>query len=328
MDDALTVPLSLDELRVVEAAFGTVLPLRFDDAPDVWNSLLDPDGKGWLLRHQVQIPGLSGWLGLRLPFDETSGVLLHTSRQQVALSDLDRAVPVHGLLWLMGGTGAPAPYQLQLLRFARQNLYQQLVGLLAGGASVEEAEAASRYAMSFTHAAWVEGGGRLAGTAAHLVQLVSVHGSDGVVWGTMARWLAVAHEHRPVLPVRLRAFVTRFDEHRAVETGFLNQVEVRLSAAAHTVMDGVRTNIQTDYQHDGEVLASIDRRWSSGDTVTLVVNLSNPIAFQVSEGDAMAQELLLLELARLVASWSRQVGRPVALHEMQRVLVAQRIGVG
>ena len=59
VDERTTIELGLDELRVVEAELGRV-PLRFDDPPSVYRSLLEGEHEGWLIREEVRAPGLRG----------------------------------------------------------------------------------------------------------------------------------------------------------------------------------------------------------------------------------------------------------------------------
>ncbi|MBX2802945.1 MAG: hypothetical protein KTR31_35005, partial [Myxococcales bacterium] len=94
-----TFALTRDELAVVQPdpAAGGGPQLRYDDAPEVWRSLSEAE-QGWLVRDEVQQSGLRGWLGLRCPHDGTAGILLRTTGQLIALSDIDHSVPCHGLL--------------------------------------------------------------------------------------------------------------------------------------------------------------------------------------------------------------------------------------
>ena len=59
------------------------MALIVDDSPDVWRSLSKTSDEGWLLRVEIQEARLQGWLGLRQPYDPTSGILLRTTGQLI-----------------------------------------------------------------------------------------------------------------------------------------------------------------------------------------------------------------------------------------------------
>lgn len=123
--DAQTVLVSYDQLTLLEA-HGHRARLRFDDAPDVWRSLSDPNDPRWLIRQEVRAPGLRGWIGLRTPFDGSSGVLVQSVGSLVALPQEPHQAPCHGLLWLSGGFHTLNPAQAELLALSRKQLYQRL----------------------------------------------------------------------------------------------------------------------------------------------------------------------------------------------------------
>lgn len=121
------VQLYLDELRVIERTGA--IPVRYDDPPEVWNSLADPGSTGWLARREVQIYGIHGWLGLRLPYDPTAGVFMQAEGVRIALPDVDRRLPCHGLLRNLGGATQVTDTQRQQLLLERDRLYSYLVDL-------------------------------------------------------------------------------------------------------------------------------------------------------------------------------------------------------
>jgi len=123
--DDQTVLLSYDELRLLSAR-GYQPRLRFDDAPEVWRSLADADDPRWLIRQEVRAPGLRGWIGLRTPFDGSSGILVQSVGSLIAIPQEAQQAPCHGLLWLSGGHSALNSAQLELLTLARKQLYQRL----------------------------------------------------------------------------------------------------------------------------------------------------------------------------------------------------------
>jgi len=136
--------LSLDELSVLQSCCE--IPVRFDDPPSLWDSLADRGASGWLVRTEVTVPGMRGWLGLRNPFDATSGVFLQADGIRVAVPDVDARVPCHGLLRKLGSYSEVSSSQMQLLRLARERLYRE-VGDLADDRSIDPAlrETARQY---------------------------------------------------------------------------------------------------------------------------------------------------------------------------------------
>ncbi|MFT5681127.1 MAG: hypothetical protein ACI8RZ_002033 [Myxococcota bacterium] len=140
VDDS-TALLTYDQVSILSER-GVPLRPRLDDRPELWASLEDPDDAGWLIRQEVRIPGLKGWLGLRAPFDGTSGILIQSLGAMVAMPSGEAAAPCHGLLWLSGGASQPTEVQLELIRLARKQLYQQLaeqVGLTSEMQSATDA---------------------------------------------------------------------------------------------------------------------------------------------------------------------------------------------
>ena len=140
-----------DEVAILEGEGQ--LPLRFDDPPGLWDTLADPAAPGWLVRTEVDIPGLRGWLGLRDPFDDTTGVFLQSEGVRIALPDVDAQVPCHGLLRTLGGHVELSRTQNHLLALARTQLYREVEGMAADGELGEGPRSvAGRY-----HAAFVQG---------------------------------------------------------------------------------------------------------------------------------------------------------------------------
>jgi hypothetical protein len=320
-----TVLVSRDELAALEG-FAGPLPLRFDDAPEVWRSLVSDDESGWLVRHEVSVPGLQGWLGLRLPFDQTSGVLLQGTGAVVALPELDRALPCHGLLWQTGGRTTPTQQQLDLLTLARQQLYQDLSGLLHDTSRPGAAESARRYASRFARVMVDEAGGRLGGTAADIARQIQVSWPDGREWGTLAAWFAAPASARPRLPDLgpgpLRDRTTVPAPNPAGTEAATADMAIRLARALGWPVGKVQ--LQTSFD-GGTDPVRVDARWSSPTDIMLMLDLDAPLATWAIEGRRGPTEMILLEGARRIAEWTATKGRPVDLLDLQRVLVAQRL---
>lgn len=334
LDEEHTALLSLDELHVLEDALEERPRLRFDDAPHVWEALADADPSHWLVRTEVRIPGLRGWLGLRLPFDQTSGVFIQGSHSLTALTDLDRHVPVHGLLWPTGSVSRPTRQQRELLELARQQLYQDLATLVGESLDDDRAAAVRRYALAYTAAAWRQHGGALLGTAALLADRVSVLADDGAEWGSLRRVLEASPEERPAAVVRALGPTPVAARSRTVEEGAralrlearLGALASRLEAAAGPGLSGARLALEGQYGEDDDGLAWLHDAWGDRDNAVIAVHLGHPLAIRLDRGDRQTAELVLLECARLLAVWARRFGRELDLLAMQRVLVAQRVG--
>lgn len=314
-----TALLTFDEL----CALGDLAPrLRFDDAPSVWRSLVADAPGDWLIRHPVRLPGLEGWLGLRYPFDATSGVLVQGTGAVVAISSMDRRLPCHGLLWLNGGHAAPTRQQLELLGLARQQLYQELAGLLASGSADARQADAQRYATRFARVAAADAGGRLLGTAAEIARRVSVAWPDGREFGSLSMWFAAPPEARPRLPdlAGLPAVVDPVDAPSA--PSLTDRIAARLSAALGWDHGAVECGAE---RAGGERVARVDGRWSVVQGVKLILDLDHPLVSAADSGDDAALEAILLACALRIARWAAPREPGIDLLAIQQVLVAQRL---
>lgn len=123
--DTNTVALTFDEHQLLLAA-GAQIRLCFDDPPDVWNSLENSEDGRWLIRRAVSAPGMEGWLGLRHPFDGSSGMLVQGFGTLDVIPQSPTAAPCHGLIRTIGARRGLSAAQQELLALSRQQLYQQL----------------------------------------------------------------------------------------------------------------------------------------------------------------------------------------------------------
>ncbi|MCO4771857.1 MAG: hypothetical protein KDA24_17630 [Deltaproteobacteria bacterium] len=124
--EGTTVAMTCDELASVEERLGSRLALRFDDAPVLWADLLLDESDGWLLKERAHAPGLRATLGLRVPFDATTGVLVSSLDGFAAVPAVDVRQPCHGIAQLSGGGVQVTPEQLLSLLVARDRMYRRL----------------------------------------------------------------------------------------------------------------------------------------------------------------------------------------------------------
>lgn len=159
-----TVALRYDALRALSApSLGGVAPaaptLRFDDAPAVW-SMEEPDPGVWLVRRPAKVGLLTGWLGLRMPFDPTMGVLIEGAGELRAVSDAHGPLPVHGWLWDRQGAHPLDAASRAALDQVVAEVYAEVVAGLRGDWDAERRATGLRYAAHYAQA-WVDHHGPL-----------------------------------------------------------------------------------------------------------------------------------------------------------------------
>lgn len=323
-----TFLLTLDELGAVDPE-GQV-GLRYDDAPEVWRDLSDGEDTGWLLRQEVRQGGLEGWLGLRHPYDGTTGILVRTTGRLFGLPEMDRRVPCHGLLRSLGpssGGAAVSPEQLRLLQLAGLRLYQEVGHLLRSGAlDPERAATAGLYGFAFAKLAWRRG--RLNGTALELARLVRVHDEGGDDWGTVEQWLQASPSARPPRPPELVLLddpVTHapLDEETSEEA--LSPIHRRLAAAL--LPSGLTLRL-TQGHAQGAAPARVLEYRSVGGQLVVFLDMDHGLVQKAAVTEGPAREVVLLEAARQIAQWAGSRSLAIDLLELQQILLAQRLDVG
>ncbi len=323
------------------------LRLRYDDLPEVWHSLGETSDEGWLLRTEVAEGRLRGWLGLRMPYDASCGILLRTTGNLVALPELERSIPCHGLLWPTRGSEAISDAERQFLRFAGLRMYAQLLRMLQGRLDPERARAARLYAWGFCYRAHLRG--PLAGTALQLARRVEVLDENGRVWGTLERWLDTAVAGRPPPPQELVLPAPEKEERPTPDRPDRSVLEVIERRFRSVLPPGLDTVVQLRPMGRNRVaevgMYGVERNarfpfvvpgWdrgsgvgTSGSALAVRLNETHPLVRDALDADGPARELLLLEMARQLAVWSEEsMERKLTLVDLHQRLLVQRIGDG
>jgi hypothetical protein len=209
------------------------------------------------------------------------------------LSEVERAVPCHGLLWAADGRPSIDRQQRRAAQLAVLRLYQALARRMAGPLEPALAEDARRYATAFVELAWRRSG-RLQGTAATLARLVDFH-DDAEIAGPPA----VADAGR-------------------------RDVQVRLAEALGDPAIAIALLPVHDEPHRPAVL--LDPTRSHDTRATLVLNLAHRWIADALDRPGAPRELLLLELVRQVCEWATPAGFGLDLLRAQEVLLGQRLG--
>lgn len=314
-----TFAVTRDELGEIEAD-GHPATLRYDDAPEVWRSLPGSEA-GWLLREEVDQGGLRGWLGLRTPHDGTSGILLRGTGELVAQSELERAVPCHGLLWSADGATRMTAEQRRFAQLAGLRLYQALAAVLATERDPARAEAARRYATTFVLLAHRRGDGRLRGTAAELARQTPVPTADGRRAGTLADWLAAPPGDRPPIEPALLP-----PEEGVPEPAALAPPRDDLSTRLYDALGAPAIGLSIRLRADRPTAAlGVDAEQSHRGRLVLWMDEHHPMVRAGTARPGPEREALLLELARLACGFGAALGLELDLVRTQQILLAQRL---
>ncbi|MEQ1504546.1 MAG: hypothetical protein ABMB14_20070, partial [Myxococcota bacterium] len=332
-----TFALTRDELEAISD--GPPPRLRYDDRPDVWRTMSDTD-RGWLVRHEVHQAGLRGWLGLRVPYDGTAGVLLRTTGQLIGLSELERSVPCHGLLWSEDGAPTLNVEQRRLAQLAGLRLYQELVAILDRPPRPEWAEAARSYAIPFVLLVWRRAE-VLSGTALELARRIELRrpggSSDGSTVGTLDAWLRTPPALRPAAdgidPRELDAAAPPepTDERPLVRSGPSAMVPTAsVQAIERRILDAIGNPSLALRVAPVARPGSLDIAWIRPDShrgrLVFSVNLDHAPVRRALQADGRSREVLLLELVRQACAFGAEHGREFDLGRAQQVLLAQRFG--
>ncbi len=322
--EAATALLAPQEILALEAVHG-VLPLRFDDPPSVWEALTDPSDRGWLVRQEVVLDGVHGWVGLRHPHDPTSAVLIERATGLQALPDLEEQVPCHGLLRIADPDGELGAVHVAMLRLFALQLYQRLAAG-AGQDDPERAASAWQYGATFVLATWARQGGQaLSGAAARLARQLTLPGRSGESWGTLERWLQLPRAHRPALPGGLQlptlAALSALD--RPDDALPMLRAQDELESVLGELGSPLQVLVMSERRRSSD-LVRVDARASHLQLAVLAVNSDHPL-FQKALAHPTGRSILLLEMAREVSGLAARQGRPVPLKTLHRALMARRL---
>lgn len=317
------LPVTLDEARALLAGraregLSLELPLILDDHPSTWSQADDLED-AWLVRLPLSLQDLSGWLGLRLPWDPTPGVLLETADRLEVLPGFTDQVPCHGLLHLEHGDGL-TPSRYEQLHFAGVQLYQALLQRMDEDLPAAALDAAHRYATAYATLAFRRAGGRSSrGLARTLATRVPVETAEGTPWGTLRDWLEAAPDDRPPpppgmpplprVPVRAKAEVGALEEtwehlRRPLESALRAQVP----DASCRVVDGGEGGPMLRARPEGSLLRLAVRR--------------DALAERSLRGEPTATGILLIEGLRQLSVWTASRGTPMDLLAAQQALLA------
>ncbi len=321
-DTALLEP---GALAALEGAQGP-LPLRFDDPPEVFTALADPDPAGWLLREEVALDGVSGVLGLRHPHDPSGAVLLERGDGLVPIRALEDEVPCHGLLQLDDPSGRLGAAQLAMLRLSAQRLYQRLAARTSW-ADPDQARSAWRYGADYVLRSFARrGGSGLSGVAARLARQLELPGGGEATWGPLARWLQLPAERRPDLPagLALPPLAEPEEEPRHLEGLPLLAAQEELAEALQALGSTLEVLVLHEPRRGADLLR-LDTSTSHGRLAVLALNTRHK-RFEQALSHPAGRRILLLEMAREVAGLAARQGEPLPLATLQRALMAGTLG--
>jgi len=118
--------MTLDEVRLLQSR-GHRVDLLFDDAPEVWESLVAGEDSQWIARTDIDGGGMKARIGLRRPFDDTAGVIAWSHAVPHALPDPIEGLPVHGVVQLEGARTEPMTHQWARLKSGVLRLYDAVL---------------------------------------------------------------------------------------------------------------------------------------------------------------------------------------------------------
>ena len=193
--------LTMDEWTLIESKGGRV-SLDLDDEPEVWVEEGAFNEENWLLTQRVHAAGLRGWLGLRVPYDGTGGLLIEGLRNVRSCSEIADRIPCHGLIEHLGRAEELTAEQQNLISLAGIQLYQGLLERLAGTMVNEHRVAALKYAKDYVLRTWAREGALRSSVVMQLANVVDVPVAEER-WGSLSQWLQMEPALRPDVGIKL-----------------------------------------------------------------------------------------------------------------------------
>lgn len=283
--DPSRVAVTLDQARVL----GEGVRWALDDAPSVWSP--EPLEADWLVTEDLVGDGLVGWIGLRLPYDPTAGVLLQRGLVTEVVEGLPLGSRVHGWLRRTGGDD-----HVDLLEAA---LARVLDRLRSPFEDPSHEEAARSYRADFAvllarHPEW--------GFPADLPDQLAAGVPVGE--GSLLTWLRTPPSHQGPLPFEVRGMDGRpldptahlsFDE--AASTVVLDALRSVLARVVPGTACSVHLNPDSAYT----------RVWVKDSVTVAVGGLSNMVQ-KAENGDRRALGMALLDAVRALVVHERRAG--------------------
>lgn len=331
-DAEVVVPVSFTELCVLQDVLteyeadaeraDSRVNLLLDDPPDLWGQAPEEEAR-WLVTLPVDQAGLKGWLGLRLPYDPTPGVLLEATDHLEVLPGFTARVPCHGLLQLTGARRLSRA-QTELLYFSGMQLYQRLLRRLDSDLEPQAHEAAHAYAARFAQRSYQRDAELRPGLARGLAMRVTVTTEEGRPWGTLADWLAASKEARPPAPPGID---TTPDRSRTGEVSHLADASTDwgflagpLKRALYAQLPGISVDV---VEMEGRGTLRVAER-STASHCRLALTRT-PLAARALHGDRLARGLLLMEATRVSLVWADRMAVRLDPLALQRAVLAARV---
>jgi hypothetical protein len=350
-DHPLTNPSTLDELLLLEAATGRQHELGIDDPPELWRTLQDPESEDWIARQPVNLPGLSGWLGLRLPYDASGGLLLQSLNHLWSTEEPDNSLPCHGLITFAGPCDSLSERERHLIQHAQHQLYRTLLDRLKPTPESPADIAVHRYLIHYIGPRLQHSSARQSAHAARLAGLATelIIYDGEAPWGTLSRWRHTQEGSRPTLPfLRSSAEAPAAPdslegpvERREVLSALRNQVAASLGMEAaepqergSPVMPQIIVRSPRWYQRRQPVRIIDDPAWTpqrSGEREppgarVLALDPEDALVIAaVDRGDPVSLDVLILECCRILALASFEDDAPLDLHTAHQYLASQRL---
>lgn len=320
------LPVSLDEVRAINELLdakggGSTLPLLVDDHPDLWHA--EASGEEWLVRVDIDHPGLRGWLGLRSDWDPTASVLLETPDGVEVLTDFTQNVPCHGLLHLSGAKSLSRP-QRELLQLGGVQLYQRLCDQLEAELPELSLAAARRYATAYAAVRWYRDGALRPGLARTLALRVPVDDAQGRPWGNLHDWLATAEGERPAAPEGLPSPAASARTGAVQDLDDAEQLYGFIAGPLQRALQAQRPEIRVQIT-EGQGSDPLVALPMTTDARLRLELVRSELVNRCLGGDHRARGLVLLEATRVAIDECKRTGVGIDPLAVQQAVLASRV---